>query len=57
MSIKLDKLSFSFWDDLRSTWVAEKGAFEISAAKSARKEDAVLGTEVTLGMTLTWLGV
>lgn len=57
VSVKLDKISLSFWDDLESTWVAQKGAFEISAAKSARAEDKVLGATVTLDTTLTWLGV
>ncbi|KAK4699085.1 beta-glucosidase, partial [Phenoliferia sp. Uapishka_3] len=54
VTISLDKISFSFWNDLESTWMAQKGDFEILVSRSASAEDLVLRATVTLDRTLNY---
>ncbi|KAM0751563.1 glycoside hydrolase family 3 protein [Meredithblackwellia eburnea MCA 4105] len=55
--IPLDKVSLSFWDDNKHSWVAQQGTFEVLAAKSGRRGAQSLKTTVELDTTLTWVGV
>lgn len=57
VTITLDKLAFSFYNDEKACWVAEKGTFILAACRSSRAKDRVSTTEITLKHTLTWTGV
>ncbi|TFK64048.1 glycoside hydrolase family 3 protein [Pluteus cervinus] len=55
VSVKLDREAFGFYDDRQSSWVAEKGKFEILVGSSST--DIKLKTEVELEKTITWTGL
>ncbi|KAM0748239.1 glycoside hydrolase family 3 protein [Meredithblackwellia eburnea MCA 4105] len=57
VTIELDKYAFSYWDDLKHSWTAEKARFIVVAAKSAKPSDKVLETELSLGRTVYWNGI
>lgn len=57
VSITLDKLAFSFYNDEKACWVAEKGKFILTASKSSKAKDGMSAAEFELENTLTWTGL
>ena len=52
LSFKLNKRSFSYFDDFKHKWVLEPGAFQILVSTSSSQADvhAILNYEVTKGL-------
>ncbi|KAM0752790.1 beta-glucosidase [Meredithblackwellia eburnea MCA 4105] len=57
VTITLDKLSFSYYNDSQMAWVAEAGSFIISLDRDAGANATVLQAEYELPKTLTWRGL
>lgn len=55
VKLVLDRDAFSFYDDKRQAWVAERGVFGIRIAASS--SDIRLTGETTLEQTFTWTGL
>lgn len=55
LTFQLDRAAFSFFDNLKNVWHAEKGSFILHAARSSA--DTVLSTEVHLNRSIKWTGV
>lgn len=55
VTIDLDKLAFSFYDDQLGRWVIEKGDFTILVARSST--NIVTRVGVRFAKTLTWTGL
>lgn len=53
----LDKMAFSYWDDLKDAWVAEKGEFVVKACRSADERSLVSKASLWLEETYLWRGL
>jgi beta-glucosidase len=57
ISVELDKLAFSFYDDDKEAWVVEDGVFEIRACRSSKPDDVCLTTEWIAKKAYEWTGL
>jgi len=55
VTVELGRDAISFYDDRKSAWVAEKGAFEVLVGTSSA--DIKLKGEAVLEKTFTWTGL
>ena len=55
VSVELDKLAFSFYDDQLGKWVVERGDFYVLVARSST--DITMQARVTIAQTVTWTGL
>ncbi|KAG8958297.1 hypothetical protein FRC03_009268 [Tulasnella sp. 419] len=54
-SLKLDKYAVSYWDDKKSTWVAEKGEYVVSVGTAV--DDLPLVGQFTVEKQFEWVGL
>lgn len=57
VEIVLDKMAFSYWDDVKDSWVAEKGEFVVKACGSADERSARSKASLSLEETYLWRGL
>ncbi|KAH8658528.1 glycoside hydrolase superfamily [Ilyonectria robusta] len=55
VTIRLDRLATSFWDELLGCWLSEKGVYGVYVGQSSTQICAT--TELTVDQTTTWLGL
>ncbi|EIM81964.1 glycoside hydrolase family 3 protein [Stereum hirsutum FP-91666 SS1] len=57
VEIVLDKMAFSYWDDVKDSWVAEKGEFVVKACGSADERSVRSKASLSLEKTYLWRGL
>ncbi|KAM5346018.1 hypothetical protein ACJ41O_011879 [Fusarium nematophilum] len=55
--ITLDKYAFSFWDESRDQWIAEKGSYQVIIGRGADPKAEILRHDLELTEDLAWSGV
>jgi beta-glucosidase len=57
VSMTLDRLAYSYFDDRDGCWVAEAGTVDIMLCRSSREEDILLVGQVTMTNDIRWTGL